>query len=61
MMIVSRKLGEAIVINDNITIRVVDIQEHKTRLGVDAPKEVPVHRQEVADAIREEQEREDKK
>lgn len=51
MLVLSRKKNESIVIGDNITIVVVDIRGDKVRLGVDAPKEVPVHRQEVHDAI----------
>ncbi len=52
MLVLSRKKNESIVINDDITIVVVEIRGDKVRLGVDAPKEVPVHRQEVYDAIR---------
>jgi len=52
MLILSRKKNESIVINDNITIVIVEIRGDKVRLGVNAPKEVPVHRQEVYDAIR---------
>jgi len=39
------------VINDNITITIVEIRGDKVRLGIEAPKEVPVHRREVFDAI----------
>ena len=52
MLVMSRKKNESIVINDNITIVVVEIRGDKVRLGVEAPKEVPVHRKEVFDAIR---------
>jgi carbon storage regulator len=52
MLVLSRKKNESIVINDDITIVVVEIRGDKVRLGVDAPKEVPVHRREVFDAIR---------
>ena len=51
MLVLSRKKNESIVINDDITIVVVDIRGDKVRLGVYAPKEVPVHRQEVFNAI----------
>ena len=47
MLVLSRKKNEAIVINDDITIVVVEIRGDKVRLGVEAPKEVPVHRREV--------------
>lgn len=52
MLVLSRKKDEAIVINDDITIVVVEIRGDKVRLGVEAPKEVPVHRREVFEAIR---------
>jgi len=52
MLVLSRKKNESIVINNDITIVVVEIRGDKVRLGVDAPKEVPVHRREVYDAIR---------
>ena len=51
MLVLSRKKNESIVINNDITIVVVEIRGDKVRLGVEAPKEVPVHRQEVYDAI----------
>ena len=51
MLVLSRKKNEAIKINDNITIVVVEIRGDKVRLGINAPKDVPVHRQEVYEAI----------
>lgn len=51
MLVLSRKKNESIVINNDITIVVVEIRGDKVRLGVEAPKEVPVHRKEVFDAI----------
>ena len=52
MLVLSRKKNESIVINDDIKIVVVEIRGDKVRLGVEAPKEVPVHRREVYDAIK---------
>jgi carbon storage regulator len=52
MIVLSRKKNESIVINDDITIVVVEIRGDKVRLGVEAPKEVPVHRTEVYDSLR---------
>ena len=52
MLVLSRKKNESIVINNDITIVVVEIRGDKVRLGVEAPKEVPVHRNEVYEAIR---------
>jgi len=51
MLVLSRKKNESIVINDNIIITVVEIRGDKVRLGIIAPKEVSVHRQEVRDAL----------
>ena len=51
MLVLSRKKNESIIINDNITVTVVEIRGDKVRLGIDAPKDVTVHRREVYDAI----------
>lgn len=59
MLVLSRKKNESIVINDDITIVVVEIRGDKVRLGVEAPKEVPVHRNEVYEAIRRSQQQAD--
>jgi carbon storage regulator len=47
MLVLSRKLGEKIIVGDNITITVVDIDRGKIRLGIEAPREVPIFRQEL--------------
>ena len=52
MLVLSRKKQESIVVNDEITIVVVEIRGDKVRLGIEAPKEVPIHRSEVYEAIR---------
>jgi carbon storage regulator len=54
MLVLSRKKNESIVINNDITVTVVEIRGDKVRLGIVAPKEVPVHRQEVYEAIQRE-------
>jgi carbon storage regulator len=51
MLVLSRQRDESIVIGDSIVITIVDIRGDKVRLGIDAPGEVPVHRQEVYEAI----------
>jgi carbon storage regulator len=51
MLVLSRKKNESIVVNDNIKIVIVEIRGDRVRLGIDAPREVSVHRQEVFDAI----------
>lgn len=59
MLVLSRKKNESIVINNDITIVVVEIRGDKVRLGVEAPREVPVHRREVYDAIQRSQHTDD--
>jgi len=54
MLVLSRQRDESIIIGDNIVITIVDIRGDKVRLGIEAPTEIPVHRQEVYDAIQRE-------
>ncbi|MBU4272815.1 MAG: carbon storage regulator CsrA [Planctomycetes bacterium] len=54
MLVLSRQRDESIVIGDNVVVTIVDIRGDKVRLGIDAPGEVPVHRQEVYEAIQRE-------
>ena len=54
MLVLSRKKDEKIVIGDQITLMVIDIRGDKVRLGIEAPKDVAVHRQEVYEAIQRE-------
>ncbi|MGE3314032.1 MAG: carbon storage regulator CsrA [Planctomycetaceae bacterium] len=54
MLVLSRQRDESIIIGDNIVITVVDIRGDKVRLGIEAPTEIPVHRQEVYEAIQRE-------
>jgi len=51
MLVLSRCKDEVIVIGENIRITVVEIRPGKVRIGIDAPRDVPVHRLEVAEAI----------
>ena len=48
MLVLSRKLGEKIVIGDNIVVTVVKIDRNQIRIGIEAPHEVPVYREEIA-------------
>jgi len=54
MLVLSRKKDEKIIIGDNITIMVIEIRGDKVRLGIEAPKDITVHRQEVYEAIKRE-------
>ena len=51
MLVLSRKLSEEIIIGGIVRVMVIEIRGDKVRLGIDAPKEVTVHRKEVAEAI----------
>lgn len=48
MLVLSRKLNEQIVINENITITIVEIRGDRVRIGIDAPKDAPIRRAELA-------------
>jgi carbon storage regulator len=54
MLVLSRKQDEKIIIGDSITLMVVSIQGDKVRLGIEAPKDVSIHREEVYQAIQRE-------
>ena len=55
MLILTRRIGEMLTIGDDITVTVLSVKGTQVRLGVNAPREVAVHRQEVYDRIRREQ------
>jgi carbon storage regulator len=52
MLVLTRKLGESIAIDDHIKITVVQIKGKQVRLGIEAPKETKIHREEVYEAIK---------
>ena len=54
MLVLSRHRDESIMIGDEIVVTIVDIRGDKVRLGIDAPQDIPVHRQEVYEAIQRE-------
>lgn len=56
MLILTRKAGETIVINENIRVTVLSVKGNQIRLGVEAPENVPVHRQEIHERIKAEAE-----
>lgn len=51
MLVLSRKKSESIVINDDVIITVVEVKGDRVRLGIQAPREIPVHRKEVLESI----------
>jgi carbon storage regulator len=54
MLVLSRQKDESIMIGDDVEITIVDVRGDKVRLGIAAPKEIPVHRKEVYEAIQRE-------
>jgi carbon storage regulator len=60
MLVMTRRSGEKIMIGSNITLTILGVQGNQVRIGVDAPREVPVHREEIYQRIRQEQEAERK-
>jgi carbon storage regulator len=57
MLVLSRHRDESIMIGDDVVITIVDIRGDKVRLGIEAPQHIPVHRQEVYEAIKRENEK----
>ncbi|MFN9413761.1 MAG: carbon storage regulator CsrA [Pirellula sp.] len=54
MLVLSRHRDESIMIGDDVVVTIVDIRGDKVRLGIEAPNDIPVHRQEVYEAIKRE-------
>ncbi len=52
MLILARKIGEAITISDDIVVKVLEIKNGQVKLGVDAPAEIAIHRNEVYERIK---------
>ena len=52
MLVLARKVGQSIIINDNIELLVIEVRGDQVRLGIEAPKSIPVHRKELLEQIR---------
>lgn len=52
MLVLSRKIGERVMIGDQVVVTLVDVRGERVRLGFEAPPDVPIHREEIYEAIR---------
>jgi len=57
MLVLTRKKNEQLVINDNVVLRVIDIRPGRVQLGIEAPRQVVIHRKEIHEAMQREEEK----
>lgn len=55
MLVLSRQVGESVIIGDNVTVTVVGVKGSNVRIGINAPKDVSIHREEIYTRIQKEQ------
>jgi carbon storage regulator len=61
MLILTRRVGERLIIGENIEITILGMKGSQVRIGIDAPKEIPVHREEIHQRIQQEKEKQHEK
>ncbi len=57
MLVLTRRVGESLIIGDDISITILGIKGHQVRLGINAPKEISVHREEIYQRIQNEKQK----